>query len=121
MRITRPLTALAIAAAALTLTACGGGSTTATAAAAQPANVRVCQHYQLQRTWVKNLTEPTLADAVKFETWVAVDAGQAAHGTALARDLGAMSAAQQNTSSAVYGASVRVVHDCAALGVTFQP
>jgi hypothetical protein len=119
MRTTRPMAALVIAATAA-LTACGG----ANAAAGQPANHRVCQHYQTQRTTVKNLAEPTLADAIQFETWVALDAQQAIPGTPLARDLAAMSRAQQDTgspASAVYDASIRVLHDCTALGVTFQP
>lgn len=121
MKITRPLAAaLVIAAAALTLTACGGSS----AAAGQPANVRVCQHYQTQRATVKNLAEPTLADAIQFETWVALDAQQAIPGTPLARDLSAMSSAQRDMNGpagAVYDASTRVLNDCTALGVKFQP
>jgi len=115
---TLAITALALVILTLTGTACGGTST------AQPANIRVCQHYQAQRAWVKNLAEPSLADAIRFETWVASDAWQAIPGTPLARDLSAMSAAQQDANSppgAVYAASARVVGDCAALGVTFGP
>lgn len=122
MRTTRTLTALAIAATALTLTACGGST------AAQPAratgNIRVCQHYRTQRTYVQNTATPTLADTAKVEAWVALDAQQATPGTALKRDLSAMSAAQLDANtpaSAVYDASARVLHDCTALGVTFQP
>jgi hypothetical protein len=64
------------------------------------------------------------ADAIKFGTWDAVDAQQATPGTPLARDLAALTAAQQAASSpagAVYNASVRVLNDCTTLGVTFQP
>jgi len=117
--LSRPL---AITAAALTLAACGGN------AAAQPAksadNIRVCQHYRTQRAHVKNLAMPTLTDAIQFETWVALDAQQATPGTAVARDLADLSAAQRDTNgpqSAVYDASTRVLTDCTALGVTFQP
>jgi len=110
MRTARPLAALAIAVAAVTLTACGG------AAAQQSANVIVCQHYKVQRAYVKNLAEPTLADAIKFEGWIAVDAAQATPGTALARDLAAMSADEQHLTSS-YDASARVLAACTAIGV----
>ena len=112
MRTARPLAALAVAATALTLAACGGS-----ASPGQPANVIVCQHYKVQRAFVKNLAEPTLADAIKFEGWIAVDAAQATPGTALARDLGAMSADERHLTSS-YDASGRVLNDCTALGVT---
>lgn len=115
MRTARTLAVLAVAAAVLTLAACGGG-----APSGQPANVRVCQHYKVQRATVKNLAEPTLADALQFETWVALDAQQATPGTAVARDLNAMSGAMKNSSSD-YDASARVLNDCTALGVVFQP
>lgn len=120
MRITRTAAALAIAVTALTLTACGGG---AKAAGSTPDNLRVCQHYATQRAHVKNLAEPSLTDAIQFETWVALDAQQATPGTAVARDLGDLSAAQRDSSSpqsAVYNASTRVLKDCQALGVTLQ-
>lgn len=120
MRASR-VSALAIAVTALTLTACGGS------AAAQPAsnaaNVRVCQHYRTQRTHVKNLAEPSLTDAIQFETWVALDAQQATPGTPVARDLGDLSRAQRDTNgpqSAVYDASTRVLTDCGKLGIKFQ-
>jgi hypothetical protein len=112
--------AAALAVAALALAGCGGAS----AAAGQSVNYRVCRHYETQRAWVKNLAEPTLADAVKFGIWVALDARQATPGTPLARDLAAMAAAQQAASTpagALYDASGRVLNDCTALGVKFQP
>jgi hypothetical protein len=111
MRVARPLAALAIAATAAALAACGGSTPSA-----QSADVIVCQHYKVQRAYVKNLAEPTLADAIKFEGWIAVDAAQATPGTALARDLDAMSADEQHLTSS-YDASARVLADCTALGV----
>jgi len=116
MRTARPLAVLAIAVTALALAACGGTS----APPGQAANVIVCQHYKVQRATVKNLAEPTVADAVKFRGWVAVDAAQATPGTAVARDLGVMATAQ-TADAAYYAASGRVLADCTALGVTFQP
>lgn len=115
-------TAAAGACAAALLAGCGGSGTAAlTVSHSQNANnVRVCQHYRIQRAWVKNLAEPTMADALKFATWVAADAGQATPGTALARDLGTMHKAELKLTSS-YAASRRVVQDCEALGVTFQP
>jgi hypothetical protein len=113
-------TATLLAAAALALAACGGGAH----ASQDASNVRVCQHYKVQRAYVKNLAAPTLADAAKVIAWTALDAQQATPGTPLARDLNAMSAAQQATSgpaNATYEASRRVLNDCTALGVTFQP
>lgn len=107
----------AAAAAVTVLAACGG----AAQPAAQSADARVCQHYQTQRAWVKNLATPTLADALQFESWVALDARQATPGTPVARDLAALSAAQQDPAGDVHGASVRVLRDCAELGVTFAP
>jgi ABC-type glycerol-3-phosphate transport system substrate-binding protein len=110
--------ALAAAATALTLAACGGN------AAAQPTrnvnNIRVCHHYRTQRAYVKNLAEPSIADALKWMGWVGADAGEATPGTQLASDLGEMSADMQ-TSKNLYAISTRVLKDCEALGVTFQP
>lgn len=106
------------------LTGCAAGaaaSGNSTPAASQNVNnIRVCDHYRTQRAYVKNLAEPSMSDALKFATWVAADAAEATHGTTLARDLNAMSAAQQKLKSA-YAASKRVVQDCEALGVKFQP
>lgn len=107
----RAIAALAVG--ALALTACGGGGKDAN-------DVRVCQHYRTQRAYVKNLAEPTLAGAVKFAGWVAADAGQATPGSAVSRDLNAMMRDEQ-TSQSSYAASGRVLKDCEALGVTFQP
>lgn len=112
----------ATAAAAVILAACSNSP-------AHPAgwsadNVRVCQHYATQRADIKKITEPTLADAEKILVWIAADAAQATPGTPLARDLNAMGAAQTSTTApdnAVYNASKRVLQDCTALGVTFQP
>lgn len=117
MRFVTLRTAAAAACAAGLLAA--GCSATATASQ-NAGNVRVCQHYAVQRAYVKNLTEPTVADALKFETWIAADTAEATPGTALARDLGAMSTAERKLQSS-YAASLRVLKDCTALGVTFQP
>jgi hypothetical protein len=109
-------TAIAGAAAtALALTACGTAQS-----ASDVNNIRVCHHYRTQRTYVKNLAEPTLADAIKWEGWVAADAGQATPGTQLARDLGVMYADMQKLRD-IHAISTRVMKDCTALGVTFQP
>lgn len=81
-------------------------------------NVTVCQHYKIQRAHVKGLVNPTLADAMRFEVDVAADSAEAAHGTALARDLDAMSAAEAASKSS-YASSGRVLADCQALGVRF--
>lgn len=107
--------AAAACAAGLLAAACGGGT-----ASQNVNNVRVCEHYRTQRAHVKSLAEPSLADALKFATWVAADAAEATPGTTLARDLNAMTRAQQKLTSP-YAASRRVVKDCTALGVTFQP
>lgn len=109
-----------IALAALTLTACSSGSTVALTAAHDANNVRVCGHYRTQRAYIKGLAEPAVADAVKFEMWVAADAAQATPGTPVARDLAALSKAQRNYGP-VYAVSTRVLNDCTALGVKFQP
>ena len=101
----------------LALTACGGSSHAATQDAN---NVRVCHHYRTQRAWVKNLAEPSLADALKWMGWVAADAGEATPGTQLAHDLGGMYAGMQKNRN-IYPVSTRVLKDCEALGVTFQP
>jgi hypothetical protein len=105
-----------VCAAGLLAAACGGSA----APSRDAANTRVCGHYRTQRAHVKSLAEPTLADAVKFATWVAADAAEATPGTPLARDLAAMSTAEQDGTSS-YAASARVLKDCTALGVTFQP
>ena len=115
--VKKPSTLVLAAAVALTLAACGGSSHAATR---DVNNVRVCHHYRIQRTYVKNLAEPTLADAIKWEGWVAADAGQATRGTQLASDLGEMYADMQKLRS-IYAISTRVVNDCEALGVKFQP
>jgi hypothetical protein len=120
MRAARYAAIAAAAVVALTLTACGGSTK---AAGATADNILVCQHYRIQRAHVKNLATPTLTDAIQFETWVALDAAQATPGTAVARDLAALSAAQHDTSgpqSAVYNTSTRVLTACQAIGVTFQ-
>ena len=113
----RAIALAALAATALTLTACGGSSQ---AASQNTNNVRVCQHYRVQRAYVKNLAEPSLGDALKWMGWVAADAGQATPGTQLASDLNQMAAGMQKNRS-IYAVSVRVLKDCEALGVTFQP
>lgn len=113
-------TATAVACAAILLAGCGGGA----AASQNVNNIRVCGHYRTQRAHVKSLAEPSLTSALKFATWVAADAAGATHGTALARDLNDLSNAQQNPKSpqsSVYNSSRRVVKDCEALGVKFQP
>ncbi len=40
-------------------------------------NALVCQHYRKQYKWKLHLTYPTMADAIKWETYVAADAGDA--------------------------------------------
>jgi hypothetical protein len=114
MRTVRTLAAIGTA---LTLTACGGA---AAGASHDAGNVRVCQHYRTQRAYVKNLSEPTIADAVKWMGWVGADAGEATPGTRLAGDLGQM-ATDMQASRSLYAVSGRVLKDCEALGVTFQP
>ena len=113
----RAIALAALAATALTLTACGGSSQ---AASQNTNNVRVCQHYRVQRAHVKNLTTPTIADALKWEGWVGFDAGQATPDTQLATDLNQMATGMQKNRS-IYAVSTRVLKDCEALGVTFQP
>lgn len=111
--------ALLAVAAALTVTACGGSAAAHPAQSAAPSgNVRVCDHYRTQRAYILGLAKPTAADALKFIGWVAADAGQAAPGTPLARDLAAMHKAQVNDGP-VYAISGRVLKDCEALGVKF--
>lgn len=99
MRIVRSL--IVPAAALFLLAACSGAPPTG--------NALVCQHYLTQRAWVKDLTQPTIADALQFETDVAVDAVQAA-GT-LRRDLNAMQASMAAGRSD-FAASRRVFNDC---------
>jgi hypothetical protein len=109
----------AIAAAAglaLTLAAgCGSSSPQqgSPAGGTQAANTLVCKHYLIQRAWVKNLTTPTVADALKFEGYVTVDAAQSTG--QLHRDLTAMSAAEQAGGSS-YAESTAVYHDCGGVG-----
>lgn len=98
----------AAAALVLALAACGGG----TPAPATSGNALVCQHYLAQRSWLKHVTYPTLADALKFRGYVAADDGQAQPGTQLRRDLDAMSA-DMAASRPDYAASKRVYYDCA--------
>lgn len=105
--------ALLAAAAALTVTACGG---TAASHSAQSGNVRVCQHYRIQRAKLLSTATPTLATAAQVVVWVTADAAQAAPGTPLARDLRQMLTAMRHgadTSAAIS----RVHADCQALGV----
>lgn len=113
-QVMRILATLAVA--MLTVTACGSSAPASSSAD----NVRVCQHYRTQRAYVKNLATPTLSDAIKWEGWVAVDSGQATPGTQVASDLKEMYADMQGTRS-LYAISGRVLDDCKALGVTFQP
>ena len=110
----RKFLALGALAAALVLAGCGGAAAAnpRTAAGTSAANALVCKHYLAQRAWVKNLTYPTFADAVKFAGYVGADDGQAAPGTPLRRDLDAMVTAMQHHASE-YAASLRVYHDCA--------
>ena len=106
--------------AAVVLLAVQGGSAapqgaTATAASHAPpggtaaANRLVCKHYLAQRDHVKNLAQPTLTDAMQFETDVTVDAAQSSG--RLHKDLEAIAAAIQ-ASRSDYAASVRVYDDC---------
>jgi len=120
----KPTTTAALTAAAATLAgvlaACGSPSP----AQSQPANVRVCQHYAVQRAWVLSLTKGNMTDALKFISYVATDAMQAEPGTAVRADFGQLAAAQQapdSPDSAVYAASQAVLRDCRALGVHFTP
>lgn len=108
---------VAAACAAVLLAAC---STTGGQDANNANNIRVCGHYRIQRAHVKNLAEPTIADALRLETWVAADAAEATPGTTLASDLGDMASGMAHTRS-IYAPSLRVIKDCTALGVTFQP
>lgn len=109
-----PVTALAAGALVLMLAACGS-SGPASSAPPGPApsqdNAVVCRHYLSQRAWVKGLAAPTLADALRFETDIAVDAAQTTPGTKLARDLSAMSA-DETAGRSSYAASLRVYGDC---------
>ena len=117
MKLARPASALA----AVAVLAAGCGTTTSATSspgATQTANVLVCQHYSVQRAWVKHLAMPTLSDALKFAGYVAADSAEAQPGTPLARDLDTMTADEQHLKSS-YAASARVVADCEALGITF--
>jgi hypothetical protein len=78
---------IAAAAGVVLLAACG--SSAATAGPSSPAaNTLACQHYLRQYHWKQNLAFPSMADAIKWETYVAADGAQAAPGTKLAHDLG---------------------------------
>lgn len=99
---------VAIAAAAFTLAACGGNAVTDPPSSD---NALVCQHYLTQRAWVKSLVQPTVADALKFETDIAADAAEATPNTKLARDLNAMSD-DMSSNRSDYAASKRVYEDC---------
>jgi hypothetical protein len=100
--------AATVAIAAATLTACGRSSS-APATGMSAGNALVCQHYLAQRDWVKHLTYPTVADALKFEGYVTVDAAQSTG--KLHADLAALEAAQRD-GGPVYAASTRVLDDC---------
>jgi hypothetical protein len=102
------MAATAVILSAAVFAGCGGG-TSAPQTGTPAANALVCQHYLAQRAWVKHLTYPTLADAIKFEGYVAADEAQASG--KLRRDLAAMLASMQAGRSD-YAASVRVYRDC---------
>ena len=106
------------AAVAAAIAGCGGSAAAHPAPSPAAGNVRVCEHYAVQRAHILGLAEPTAADALKFIGWVTADAGQAVPGTALARDLATMHKAQLNDGP-VYAVSGRVLKDCQALGVKF--
>ena len=118
------LTGGILAACALALAACSGApaplSATAAAQATGPAAdaVLVCHHYMTQRAWVRSLARPTLADALKIEGYIAADVTESG-GTPgrLHADLAAMYA-DGKAGRDVHAASMRVLRDCAAIGVT---
>ena len=114
------LAALACAA-ALAVTGCSSSGAPSAAAAARstgPAadQVLVCHHYKTQRTWVRGLAKPTLADAVKVEEYVTADVIQSEGTGKLHADLAAMLAAGK-AGKDIHALSARVYRDCAAIGV----
>lgn len=104
---------------AVFLAAIVGCSGAAPAASHDANNVRVCEHYRIQRAKLLNNATPTLATAVQVAVWVGADAAQATPGSPLARDLNQMVADIQHSRSD-YAASKRVYTDCQALGVKFS-
>lgn len=105
--------------AAAAIVSCGGGAAAHPAQSPATGNIRVCEHYRTQRTFVLNDATPTLADAAKIFGWVSVDQVQAVPGTPLHRDLGRMLTAMQGHGGSTYATSKQVLADCEALGVKF--
>jgi len=109
-------------AAALAAAGCSSSGAPSAAAAARstgPAadQVLVCHHYMTQRAWVRGLAKPTLADAIKVEEYVAADVIQSEGTGKLHADLAAMLAAGK-AGRDIHALSMRVYHDCTAIGVT---
>lgn len=98
-------------AAVLLLAGCGtaAAGTGSGVSVTSSANTQVCRNYLQQRAWVKSLVQPTLADALQFETDVTVDAAQATG--SLKSALGAMQQANQAGRSD-YAPSRVVLADC---------
>lgn len=113
--------------AALALAGCGtqAAATPQASKAAEPAPVRVCQNYVTQRAYVLSLTEPTVADALKFGGWIHVDAAQLDGSTAVGRDFAefdailADSLQSPGTAGSDKAISAKTKADCQALGVKF--
>ena len=103
------LTAVAFAVAVALAAGCSSGN--APAAGTPAGNALVCKHYLTQRNWVKNLTQPTVADAEQFISDITVDKDQASG--KLYRDLQAMVKNATIQGRAYYQASTHVYDDCA--------
>jgi len=119
----RGIIAAAALAAAGALAGCSSTGPMSAAAAAQATGsaadqALVCHHYMKQRAWIRGITAPTLADAVKFIGYVAADVAQSAGTGKLHADLAALAAAQRSATGPVYATSTRVYNDCAAIGIT---
>ena len=113
--------AIALAGAVFLAAIAGCGGSAAAHPAQSPAdagNVRVCQHYRIQRAKLLANATPTLKTAEQVAVWVTADAAQATPGTPLARDLRRFLAAMSHERS-TYSAAAQVRADCQALGVTF--
>jgi hypothetical protein len=120
----RILSVAALALAGTLAAGCGGGTSapvassrtsapvvnSATSApAANSGNALVCQHFRAQLAWKEHLTFPTLADAFKYEGYVAADDAEATG--KLRHDLDGMLAKMQGKkSSYVNGTVTRYCH-----------